>query len=422
MSDDTDTSALLEVTEQLQARRRFVTPVIKDLDTGAVYTAAELDKIPKPTLSDEMVKDARRFDVGEVISKPFLALIPASWHPNHITFLNHICNWMLLTLTFSAHYLKLSYPEYTSFLYIVCAILNFACMTLDCLDGMHARKTKQCSKLGEFLDHWLDALHVPMVAGGISFALNFTETARASILLLNCILYVSQLIVYHYLRVFYQTGGVEGQILTSFLYIWCSMEIRYDFSPETSKLFGTLVSITAAIVSAHMIYQFIKRFDRQMWWALFLFLVPACGISALYLLGHYSFFMCTLLVSCISFRITGSYVLYSILGRPYNGWDWSLTIGVALLVWSCTIMSPLPVTTWYGQIIPPLKTWTDSLLITVNATSADGWLAWVITFFQQHVLASTISIQRVIPFFFGTYVLVVQLKTLEENYLLLKHL
>lgn len=123
--------------------------------------------------------------------------------------------------------------------------------------------------MGEFLDHWLDALHVPMIAGGISFALNFTEPARAFILILNCTLYASQLIVYHYLRVFYQTGGVEGQILTSFLYIWCSMEVRYDFAPETSKLFGTFVSVTAAIVTAQMIYQFSKRFDRQMWWALF---------------------------------------------------------------------------------------------------------------------------------------------------------
>ncbi len=41
----------------------------------------------------------------------------------------------------------------------------------DSLDGMHARRTDQCSKLGEMMDHWLDAIIVPLTTLGITVAL-----------------------------------------------------------------------------------------------------------------------------------------------------------------------------------------------------------------------------------------------------------
>ena len=42
---------------------------------------------------------------------------------------------------------------------------------LDCLDGQHARRTKQTSKLGELLDHCTDALGIPICTCACCWAL-----------------------------------------------------------------------------------------------------------------------------------------------------------------------------------------------------------------------------------------------------------
>ena len=47
----------------------------------------------------------------------------------------------------------------------------FISMVGDCIDGLHARRTNQTSKLGELMDHWLDAIIVPLVTVGITSAL-----------------------------------------------------------------------------------------------------------------------------------------------------------------------------------------------------------------------------------------------------------
>lgn len=41
---------------------------------------------------------------------------------------------------------------------------------------MHARRSKKVSRLGEFLDHWFDALHVPLLCTGIIHAMQFSST------------------------------------------------------------------------------------------------------------------------------------------------------------------------------------------------------------------------------------------------------
>jgi hypothetical protein len=112
---------------------------------------------------------APTYDLGENICRPLVPLIPRWVHPNHITLTNRTCaalhsalapftrvsalntssfpsadlaNWLLLALTFAA---PLTSSPAT--VYVVCAVVNFGCMVLDCLDGMHARATKQTSKV-----------------------------------------------------------------------------------------------------------------------------------------------------------------------------------------------------------------------------------------------------------------------------------
>ena len=96
-------------------------------------------------------------------------------HPNYITLLGGIfailCSYCLLLLcnttkndgasTSSTSDDSSSSSSYSSssslLLFISC--ISFICYYLcDCMDGEHARLTKQCSKFGGFLDHVIDGI------------------------------------------------------------------------------------------------------------------------------------------------------------------------------------------------------------------------------------------------------------------------
>ena len=91
------------------------------------------------------------------INNPLTDLIPPSVHPNTISYINALNCWVLLAFAYLANLTEPSYPFLTLIIRIKCAFFIFASMILDCLDGLHARKTDQCSTLGELLDHTLDA-------------------------------------------------------------------------------------------------------------------------------------------------------------------------------------------------------------------------------------------------------------------------
>ncbi len=87
------------------------------------------------------------------IVEPVLAHIPATVSPNLITHLGHV-------LCFAgAAVLLLEWPT-RGWPFAVSAALVWAYVFCDNADGAHARRTNQCSALGEFLDHGLDLLNV----------------------------------------------------------------------------------------------------------------------------------------------------------------------------------------------------------------------------------------------------------------------
>jgi phosphatidylglycerophosphate synthase len=123
-----------------------------------------------------------------------------------------VFNWLLIVTAYTAW----TYDGHWRMVAcVLCAVLNFCCMVLDCLDGMHARATRQTSKLGELLDHWLDAFHVPLVGAGVVYALGLQPWALAMVHVGNAGLYSAQLIHYYHTRTFIATSGVEAQISTS---------------------------------------------------------------------------------------------------------------------------------------------------------------------------------------------------------------
>ncbi len=89
----------------------------------------------------------RRFVVD-----PFLRFIPSSVNPNSITHAGHLLN-LTGTVLLVALWPERGWP------FLVAMVLLQAYMWCDNADGAHARRTNQCSALGEFLDHGLDQLN-----------------------------------------------------------------------------------------------------------------------------------------------------------------------------------------------------------------------------------------------------------------------
>ncbi len=81
-----------------------------------------------------------------------LVRIPAAVTPNMLTVAGTIAAALSCGVVFVA------VPGHPGAL-VFSAVLVLLYLTLDNLDGFHARRTGQSSALGEFLDHWLDTLN-----------------------------------------------------------------------------------------------------------------------------------------------------------------------------------------------------------------------------------------------------------------------
>lgn len=88
---------------------------------------------------------------------PTLPLLPQSLNPNTITHAGHFAN-LLGTLILLGAYQTSGWP------FVVATLLLQFYLWCDNADGAHARRTRQCSPLGEFLDHGLDILNTVYIS------------------------------------------------------------------------------------------------------------------------------------------------------------------------------------------------------------------------------------------------------------------
>lgn len=122
---------------------------------------------------------------------PLLPFIPAKVSPNAITHIGHLLNLLgtavLLILhppanaatpAASASTIPSRWP------FFFAALLVNLYTWCDNADGAHARRTKQCSPLGEFLDHGLDQFNTVYIAYLTALALGVSPTAWVALTLL----------------------------------------------------------------------------------------------------------------------------------------------------------------------------------------------------------------------------------------------
>lgn len=89
--------------------------------------------------------------------EPLIPLIPARISPNAITHGGHLVNLVALALLVASAPMDKGWP------FFFVPVLVHVWLWCDHADGGHARRTGQCSALGEFLDHGLDLLNATYV-------------------------------------------------------------------------------------------------------------------------------------------------------------------------------------------------------------------------------------------------------------------
>ena len=100
-----------------------------------------------------------------LLVEPLLPYVPVRVNPNTITHLGHLINLV------GAVVLLVTWPT-RGWPFLVAIGTLQAYLWCDHADGAHARRTDQCSPLGELLDHGLDALNVVYISYITAMALD----------------------------------------------------------------------------------------------------------------------------------------------------------------------------------------------------------------------------------------------------------
>lgn len=109
-------------------------------------SAEEVDQIPSeslPALVRRKAKD-NPIPIGVRLSQPLLRFIPVWVTPNALTFTSLLCNIAAFAVSLVFHGLS---TRGKVIALVAAGFFNLGSMVLDCLDGMHARATGQCSKV-----------------------------------------------------------------------------------------------------------------------------------------------------------------------------------------------------------------------------------------------------------------------------------
>jgi ethanolaminephosphotransferase len=192
---------------------------------------------------------------------PMLPLIPEKVSANTLTLLG-------TGLSVLAYFITVFVPASRLSVAIV-GLLIFAYLTLDNIDGAHARRTKTSSPLGEFLDHWLDALNNTLLFMGAINVWQIPDDRAVFIMVFAVLAYT---LTFWEQRVtgrihMAQLGNVEG-IFTVILFYFAGaifgpqtmIDTKLIFNQTIIDIFWISAVINVTVTSAGAVWRVRRRF------------------------------------------------------------------------------------------------------------------------------------------------------------------
>ena len=283
-------------------------------------------------MSDYVAVSTDKFEewLEERVCRPSLEYVPRSIAPNTISMVNALVCWIQFTLAAVSPHLS---PLTRIFVLALTGALMFASMVLDCWDGMQARRTGRTSKLGELLDHWLDAIHVPLVTAGLTLMMGMPAWITVIVLVATTMVYNAQLVVYHQTGRFVHppTSGAQGQFGVAVAFVLSG--VFWYFFPRETPWVGWAISVVglyATYVQLKLCWFYYEMLPKQLS-GHYPIIIYGLAMGVLYLLGAMNDLAFVLMGVFLSFRLSGSYVLFTIVKKRFNGNDLVLAGFVVLI-------------------------------------------------------------------------------------------
>lgn len=257
------------------------------------------------------------------VNEPILALLPESVSPNSISFANTAACWLAFILSYIAYKYEHVYPVMALSFRVIVAVLVFSSIVMDCLDGMQARKTGRCSKLGEVLDHSLDAANIPLCSCAVIMTI-YPDIYTILISLIGGVMvYNAQLVIYrhHHIFVLPPITGPVAQFMVCCFFVTFGVFFRiFDRHSYGVQLVIMVFALVGNVTQAQNSLFYTRRLlTANCIWPHIRFVVTMCLHGLLLLLGYVTIPEYLLSVIMLAYRLNGRYVLDTLATfRPFS--------------------------------------------------------------------------------------------------------
>lgn len=172
--------------------------------------------------------------------EPAMALVPTSVSPNSLSILGNVCSVCALAI------LLVIKPE-QQVLFVFPALLIFAYLCLDNMDGMHARRTGQSSPLGEFIDHWFDGFNSNFLVFGLYYSARMPAEIILGLLAVTNLAYFATFWEQRHTGRLHFGRGAQVEGVTAILIVYLGIALLGHEAITGYKIFGlvSVIEITA---------------------------------------------------------------------------------------------------------------------------------------------------------------------------------
>ena len=260
------------------------------------------------------------------IWNPLLEIIPANWSPNSLTLLSTFCC--------GVSFLLAAFFNESALAMLVAAVLVFAYVSLDNMDGAHARRTRQSSRLGEFLDHWLDTLNNGFVTLGACLAVGLGPLMTLLVFAAATLAFFGVQLELRYTGVFRmgRIADIEGNTAVSGLYVLVALFGLDLFSWEIFSGGPTLATLIGLGVMGQALMTLATSGWRMKDHLQDFFPILICtGILVAWMIeGSFSITGILVIAFFINPVFTSRPILFRVLGRSTTTSDWVAIAAVAV--------------------------------------------------------------------------------------------
>jgi phosphatidylglycerophosphate synthase len=189
-------------------------------------------------------------DLSSMLVEPWINYLPAHTSPNTISLVNHFVVIGTVILALYAKHMQHELPAAAALMLLACSVLNYISTVLDCLDGAWARKSGKTSKFGAFLDHSLDAAHVPLLTAMGCVVLDMPCNLAMVVIWCNMILYYTEIIDSVFTNTFTHVAGVEAQLVLTVTLAIASLSCYFQCDLSTGGVIVGVVAVYVAVGNA----------------------------------------------------------------------------------------------------------------------------------------------------------------------------